>query len=359
MPQAKPPATSRAPAKTTPIKESWSGREHAMSPLAVDVTLTAAVVAVMNDEPVVAVLAPRGSFPPDQIKKSSSAFGLHNDSLPSDRFDPKLSTSLDEALRTCVQRSTALDIGYLEQLYTFTDRAHSRNEDAAPSEIAIGYLALAHAQPAGERASKGLMWQSCYQYFPWEDWRHGKPSILRETIEPLLIKWAEQTTGDETRADQLRICFGIGGTGWDEERVLERYELLVTAGLVQEAQQSGTGGEARAATKTGHTSAHDHRRILAAALGRLRAKIKYRPVVFELMPPEFTLFELQRTVEAILGPHLHKQNFRRLVENMGLVEPTGVVKTHTGGRPAKLFRFRRDVLLERPAPGVRVRVGRN
>ena len=71
----------------------------------------------------------------------------------------------------------------------------------------------------------------------------------------------------------------------------------------------------------------DHRRILATAIGRVRAKIKYRPVIFELMPDEFTLFELQRTVEAILGPHLHKQNFRRLVEGAGLVEPTGEVKT--------------------------------
>ncbi len=67
----------------------------------------------------------------------------------------------------------------------------------------------------------------------------------------------------------------------------------------------------------------DHRRILATAIARLRAKLKYRPVVFELMPDEFTLTDLQRTVEAISGRHLHKQNFRRLVETAALVEPTG------------------------------------
>ena len=97
----------------------------------------------------------------------------------------------------------------------------------------------------------------------------------------------------------------------------------------------------------------DHRRILATAIARLRAKLKYRPVVFELLPPEFTLTELQRTVEAISGRHLHKQNFRRLVEAGALVEPTGVMSTQTGGRPAALFRFRREVLQERPAPGLR------
>src|SRR5690606_29860484 len=99
----------------------------------------------------------------------------------------------------------------------------------------------------------------------------------------------------------------------------------------------------------------DHRRILATAMGRLRAKLKYRPVIFELMPKTFTLLELQRVVEAILGSFLHKQNFRRLVESGGLVEPTGEMRAQTGGRPARVFRFRRNVLLERPAPGMRVR----
>ncbi len=91
-------------------------------------------------------------------------------------------------------------------------------------------------------------------------------------------------------------------------------------------------------------------------MGRLRGKLKYRPVIFELMPETFTLLELQRVVEAILGSFLHKQNFRRLVETSGLVEPTGEVSAQTGGRPARVFRFRRSVLLERPAPGMRVRI---
>jgi hypothetical protein len=72
------------------------------------------------------------------------------------------------------------------------------------------------------------------------------------------------------------------------------------------------------------------------------------------MPPEFTLLELQRTVEALSGIRLHKQNFRRLVEGQGLVEGTGRMSRSAGGRPAELFRFRREVLRERPAPGVRL-----
>ena len=98
----------------------------------------------------------------------------------------------------------------------------------------------------------------------------------------------------------------------------------------------------------------DHRRILATAMGRLRAKMKYRPVIFELMGDTFTLTELQRTVEAISGRHLHKQNFRRLVEGSEIVEPTGETTHLTGGRPAALFKFRRNVLLERPSFGLKV-----
>ena len=103
----------------------------------------------------------------------------------------------------------------------------------------------------------------------------------------------------------------------------------------------------------------DHRRILATAMGRLRGKLKYRPVVFELMPQAFTLLDLQKTVEAISGIRLHKQNFRRLVASSGLVESTGTLSTKTGGRPAQLFRFRKEVLQERLATGVRVSSPRN
>ena len=99
---------------------------------------------------------------------------------------------------------------------------------------------------------------------------------------------------------------------------------------------------------------HDHRRILATGIARLRAKIKYRPVVFELLPPSFTLLQLQHCVEALAGQRLHKQNFRRLIDQQGLVEETGEMSTETGGRPARLVRFRREVLLERAVAGTKL-----
>jgi hypothetical protein len=105
---------------------------------------------------------------------------------------------------------------------------------------------------------------------------------------------------------------------------------------------------------SGEPMRHDHRRILATGIARLRAKIKYRPVVFELMPPAFTLLQLQRSVEALAGRLLHKQNFRRLIDQQDLVEETGEVTTETGGRPAKMFRFRREVLAERQVAGTKL-----
>ncbi len=110
----------------------------------------------------------------------------------------------------------------------------------------------------------------------------------------------------------------------------------------------------QAAPGFGEPMASDHRRILATAIGRLRAKIKYRPVVFELAPEKFTLLHLQRVVEAIAGLELHKQNFRRLLDRTGLVEGTREFDTSAGGRPAELFRARRETLNERPVGGVHV-----
>ena len=84
----------------------------------------------------------------------------------------------------------------------------------------------------------------------------------------------------------------------------------------------------------------------------MRGKLAYRPVVFELLPGEFTLLQLQRVVEALSGAKLHKQNFRRLVTAADLVEPIGRTSRIGKGRPAELFRFRREVLGETQTIGL-------
>ena len=146
------------------------------------------------------------------------------------------------------------------------------------------------------------------------------------------------------------MTFGLNDHEWNEELVLQRYELLFEAGVVPEAWSEGEEA-ATAERLPGAVMSNDHRRILATGMARLRAKIKYRPVVFELMPQSFSLLQLQQTVEALAGRSLHKQNFRRLIELQALVEETGQMAAQGAGRPAKLFRFRRNVMLERAIAG--------
>lgn len=320
----------------------------------VEIGLNAAIVSVTNDEPVVLVVR-------DRADKSGATEGL-----PFGPFSPLDHRTLEIGLRAWVREQTGIDLGYVEQLYTFGDRGrHAQPGDVNPHVVSIGYLALTRAGDVSNLKAGG--WRSWYHFFPWEDWRKGRPEVIDQVVGPELERWARSPNMRQSparpldRRQRARICFGLDGATWDEEKVLERYELLYEAGLITEARRDRPEtaiAKGSDVPSIGAPMRFDHRRILATAIGRVRAKIKYRPVIFELMAEEFTLFELQKHVEAILGPHLHKQNFRRLVESAGLVEPTGEVKTRTGGRPAKLFRFRREVLLERPAPGVRIKLGR-
>ena len=315
----------------------------------IELGLNAAIVMVRNQQPHILVVRP------------GMAGADAGDALPFGPFAPRAHRTLEIGLREWVERQTGIELGYVEQLYTFGDRGRI-TEPGGAHTLSVGYLALT-CDATGEM--RGAHWSPWYAYLPWEDWREGKPQILAEEIEPRLKSWAERAPSPSEpvrplrRSERLKIGFGIGG-GWDEEKVLERYELLYEAGLVEEAKRDGRKAAQQwtELPELGRPMALDHRRILATAMGRLRGKLKYRPVVFELLPPEFTLYDLQKTVEAISGTLLHKQNFRRLVEKGGLVEPTGNVSTETGGRPARLYGFRREVVLERPAPGLRVKPGR-
>jgi hypothetical protein len=304
----------------------------------VNIGLSAAIVSVADETPSVLVVH----------------HGESEDALPFGPFDPLNHRTLDSGLRKWVGEQTYLELGYAEQLYTFGDRGrHLPTPDEGTRVVSVGYLALTRQDR--DLKAPDTRWSDWYRYFPWEDWREAKPAIIDRVIVPALKAFARSANSSavaEARRNRLRLCFGTDGLVWDEEKVLERYELLYEAGLVQEAMRDGRKASTRA--PLGVSMTFDHRRILATAIARLRGKMKYRPVVFELMAPTFTLLKLQRTVEAISGIRLHKQNFRRLMEDQGLVEGTGQFATQARGRPAELFRFRREVLRERPAPGVRL-----
>ncbi|RUW64307.1 hypothetical protein [Mesorhizobium sp. M4B.F.Ca.ET.049.02.1.2] len=287
----------------------------------INVDLIAVVAAVSEREPRVLTVGQR-------------------DSLPSGPFELS-HRSLQSGLRDWVEQQTGHPLGYIEQLYTFADRDRMI-AGLEQRNISISYLALTRQDAM--TASRKSQWRSWYDFFPWEDHRSGVPEAL-DLLRRRLIAWAKGAENAASRRDRRQraaIAFSFDDRPWNEELTLQRYELLYEAALVEEAGVDPNA--APAASASGRAMVADHRRILATGIARLRSKIKYRPVVFELMRPTFTLLQLQRTVEGLVGRLINKPNFRRLVEQQELVEETGETSLDTGGRPAKLYRFRRAVL---------------
>lgn len=87
------------------------------------------------------------------------------------------------------------------------------------------------------------------------------------------------------------------------------------------------------------TLAFDHEEIIDVALRRLKAKVRYEPIGFELLPPQFTLSELQRLYETVLEQTLDKRNFRKKILGMGLLADTGEIQQDVAHRAARLYRF--------------------
>lgn len=296
--------------------------------------LSAVVVAIRDGEACVLTVRPHDP----RTGRASTLPGL-----PFGPFDPAGRRTFELALRAFVTEQTRFELGYVEQLYTFGDKGRDAPladvGAGAARVISVGYLAL--TPPDQAAAAPDTDWTPWPRFFPYEDWRQGRPAVLDQAIAPALAAWAKD---DAQRRFRARNLFALDGCLWNEERVLDRYELLYEAGLAPEAARDRdrawglSAPEPDPAHPLGQPMVSDHRRILATALGRLRGKLRYRPVVFELTPPEFTLSELQRMVEAIVGVPLHKQNFRRGLERAGFVESAGRVQTETGGRPAELFR---------------------
>jgi len=196
-----------------------------------------------------------------------------------------------------------LPLGYGRATLYFRRQRPPRRSDKRI--VSIGYLALQSA----EAAASGVLWSSWYKHLPWEDHRQVFFAADRKTY-PAAAQGVEgprrraHCSKPRARRAHRHRPFRPRRGWWNEEWVLQRYELLWESGLVEESPHF------RSADKLpllGQSLAHDHRRILATAIARLRAKIKYRPVVFELMPDSFNAAAIAReTVEALAGVKLHQ-----------------------------------------------------
>ncbi|MEB3767505.1 NUDIX hydrolase [Acinetobacter sp. MD2] len=262
--------------------------------------------------------------------------------LPSGSLTP-IHHSLQAGARTWVQQQTEQPLGYMEQLYTFVDI--NRSKKIGHPVVYISYLGLVK-EAEEEDLKLAAKWQDWYDYFPWENLKYPKTADITQQILPHIQNWVDSAASPSIRhmrQQRMNLCWALNGFTWHEENTLLRYELLYEVGLIPESPYFSSQLPEQIVGKAMH---NHHRRVLATAMSRLRAKMQYRPVIFEVMPPEFTLFQLQQSIEALSGVELHKQNFRRLIHNQNLVEATGKESIPERGRPAQLYRFKSDVLQE-------------
>lgn len=163
--------------------------------------------------------------------------------------------------------------------------------------------------------------------------------VRDESLEEAALRELEEETG--VRDVYLEQLYTFGDPGRDPRGrvVTVAYFALVSS---DRSLQAGTdAAEANwFAAASPPPLAFDHGKILATALERLRSKLEYTTVGFQLLPPKFTLTELQRVYEAILGRPLDKRNFRRKMSMLGLVKPLRQW-SRGGRRPARLFEFRK------------------
>lgn len=196
--------------------------------------------------------------------------------------------SLSEAAHRILKQETNLSDIYIEQLYTFGDPAR----DPRMRVVSSSYLALIDKNRIKEKIA------------PWASWFN--------------ITFSE---------DKKNIKFTL-------ENGLEKMKCVI-AKILRDKSSDRYDYKIEAAEGL----AFDHARMIAAGLTRLKNKIEYTDIVFNMMPEMFTLSELQQVYEIILGVKLLDPAFRRMIASK--VEKTGKMKTGAGHRPSALFRYKK------------------
>ncbi len=160
-----------------------------------------------------------------------------------------------------------------------------------------------------------------------------------ENIEDAALRELREETGLERVFLEQLYTFGAKGRDPRERVVTVAYYSLVK--LMDHRVQAATDARDAAWFAAGKLPnlAFDHAQIVATALGRLRGKVRYRPIGFELLPPKFTLSQLQRLYEVILERPLDKRNFRKKVLSLELLEELDEIEQGVAHRAARLYRF--------------------
>jgi 8-oxo-dGTP diphosphatase len=185
--------------------------------------------------------------------------------------------------------------------------------------------------------------------------------LIRRGLEPFRGRWAlpggfvrvEESVDDAARRElreetglgevflEQLYTFGQPGRDPRERVVTVAYYALVN--LSQHPVQAASDADRAAWFDVGDLPrlAFDHDEVVDVALRRLRGKVRYQPIGFELLPPKFTLSQLQAMYETILERRLDKRNFRKKVLQLGLLDETEELEEDVAHRAARLYRFNR------------------
>jgi 8-oxo-dGTP diphosphatase len=172
---------------------------------------------------------------------------------------------------------------------------------------------------------------------------------IDETLEDAALREMEEETG--VRDVYLEQLYTFGGPGRDPRgRVITvAYFALISKDIAVHAGREAVNAGWHPVKKVPDL-AFDHDRILAYALQRLRYKLEYSAVGFELLPEAFTLSELQKAYETVLEEKLDKRNFRSRILESGILAQTRRSRPAPGqGRPARLYRYRKSAAKETKA----------
>jgi hypothetical protein len=222
-----------------------------------------------------------------------------------------------------------------------------RHDDAMP--VAPG---------AGEDSSEAFR-RDVYAYLPWEDLRAAAGRAALRVARQHLQAWAKDTEDTALRRSRRKnIDLLFRAESWNEERAPERLALLGEAALLHESHRDQWGRAPALAlpAQLGRPLAFDHRVMLADALGRIRGKMKYAPVILAtLIGDVVTSSSLHVACEAIAGRPIHRANLRRAFDTAELLVDHGFATAAAGpGRPPREYRWSQNVASVRLDPSLHI-----
>jgi 8-oxo-dGTP diphosphatase len=165
--------------------------------------------------------------------------------------------------------------------------------------------------------------------------------LENESLEEAVKRELQEETGISVNYLEQLYTFGEPNRDPRQRVISIAYFALVKSALFQELKASTDAEEAQwFPINKLPTLAFDHKKILQIAIERVRAKIRYHPIGFELLDKKFSFADLEKLYSTLLDKAIDRRNFTKKILSLGLLEETGELAANSGaGRPSKIFKF--------------------